>query len=132
MVPKGCAASDAQEREPAVPAPAKAIHLLGGISGWGYPLGTKGSVSLIVRLHYRFDGADGTSEDHELRNGEHLADYIRRVDVPGSQFAFDLHGRQLRYLSITPRRRDPIEPIELVKGPDETAPVVMAVTVESP
>jgi putative heme-binding domain-containing protein len=109
-------------------APAKRIHLLGGVSGWGYPLGEKGSLSLIVRVHY----ADGTREDHELRNGEHVADYIRRVDVPGSQFAFDLHGRQLRYLAIEPRRSDSIERIELVKGNDATAPVVMAVTVEGP
>jgi hypothetical protein len=109
-------------------APAKAIHLLGGISGWGYPLGEKGSVSLIVRLHY----ADGTTEDHELQNGVHLSDYIRRIDVPDSQFAFDMDGRQLRYLSVNPKRTEPIEEIELIKGPDATAPVVMAVTVEAP
>ena len=108
-------------------APAKIIHLLGGVSGWGHPGGTLDSVSLIVRLHY----ADGASEDHELRNGEQLADYIRRVDVPGSEFAFDLAGRQLRYLAIHPRRRETIERIELVKGPDETAPVVMAITLET-
>ncbi len=106
--------------------PVKTVHLLGGVSGWGYPLGTKDSVSLIVRLHY----SDGGSEDHELRNGEHLAEYIRRVDVPGSEFAFDLSGRQLRYLAINPRRREKIESIELVKGPDATAPLVMAITVE--
>jgi putative membrane-bound dehydrogenase-like protein len=108
-------------------APAKAIHLLGGVSGWGWPLGKKGSVSLIVRLHY----ADGKAEDHPLKNGEELADYIRRWDVPGSKFAFDLHGRQLRYLAIYPRRAEIIQTIELVKGPDRTAPVVMAVTVET-
>ncbi len=33
---------------------------------------------MIVRLHY----ADGQTEDHELKNGIHMADYIRRVDVP--------------------------------------------------
>jgi hypothetical protein len=119
-------------------APAKAIHLLGGISGWGYPGGEKGSVSLIVRLHYagkkiaNGTSADGDSEDHELRNGEHLSDYIRRIDVPASQFAFDLGGRQLRYLAIEPKRPDVIDRIELVKGPDATAPVVMAVTIEAP
>ena len=107
--------------------PAKAIHLLSGVSGWGYPGGTKGSVSLIVRLHYE----DGKTEDHELRNGEHFADYIRRVDVPGSTFAFNLKGRQVRYLSIAPKRSEPLSRIELVKGPDRTAPVVMAVTVET-
>ncbi len=107
-------------------APAKAIHLLSGVSGWGSPYSEKGSVSMIVRLHY----ADGKTEDHELKNGEHFADYIRRVDVPGSKFAFDLGGRQIRYLLVTPERKEKIETIEFVKGPDSTAPVVMAVTVE--
>jgi hypothetical protein len=107
-------------------APAKAVHILGGVSGWGSPLGEPGSTSLIVRLHYQ----DGTTEDHELKNGVHLADYIRRVEVPESKFAFNLHGRQLRYLAVTPKRPDVIKEIELAKGPDRTAPIVMAVTVE--
>jgi putative membrane-bound dehydrogenase-like protein len=107
--------------------PAKAIHLLSGVSGWGFPYGGEKSVSMIVRLHY----ADKTTEDHKLVNGEHFADYIRRVDVPGSKFAFDLRGRQIRYLAVEPQRADPIAQIELVKGEDRTAPVVMAVTVES-
>lgn len=107
--------------------PAKAIHFLSGVSGWGYPFSEKGSVSLVVRLHY----ADGKTEDHPLKNGEHFADYIRRVDVPGSKFAFGLRGQQLRFLSVIPERGDVIERIELVKGPDATAPIVMAVTVET-
>ncbi len=107
--------------------PAKAIHLLSGVSGWGHPLGTKGSVSMIVRLHY----ADGKTEDHELRNGEHFADYIRRVDVHGSEFAFNLRGRQMRYLAVHPKREEKIASIEFVKGEDRTAPIVMAVTVET-
>lgn len=41
-------------------------------------------------------------------------------------------GGRLRYLTIQPKRRQTIERIELVTGPDDTAPVVMAVTVESP
>lgn len=105
---------------------AKAVHILGGVSGWGSPLGEKGSVSLIVRLVYE----DGKTEDHSLKNGEHMADYIRRVDVPGSKFAFDLGGRQVRYLAVTPKREAVIKEIEFVKGPDQTAPVVVAVTVE--
>jgi putative membrane-bound dehydrogenase-like protein len=107
--------------------PAKAIHLLSGISGWGYPYTEKGSVSLIVRLHYE----DGRVEDHALKNGVHFADYIRRVDVPGSQFAFGLRGRQVRYLAIEPERTEKITQIEFLKGPDRTAPVIMAVTVET-
>jgi hypothetical protein len=80
-----------------------------------------------VRLHY----ADGKQEDHPLKNGVEFADYIRRVDVPGSKFAFALRSQQIRYLSITPKRHDPIAQIELVKGSDQSAPIVMAVTVES-
>jgi putative membrane-bound dehydrogenase-like protein len=106
---------------------AKAVHFLSGVSGWGYPYSEKGSVSMIVRLHYD----DGKTEDHELKNGEQFADYIRRVDVPGSKFAFALRGQQIRYLSVTPKREEKIKEIELVKGPDATAPVVMAVTVET-
>jgi putative membrane-bound dehydrogenase-like protein len=109
-------------------APAKSVHILGGVGGWAFPYGEKGTVSMIVRLKY----ADGEEEDHPLKNGVEVADYIRRVDVPGSKFAFQLRGQQLRYVVVTPERATAIKEIELVKGPDDTAPVVMAVTVESP
>jgi hypothetical protein len=108
--------------------PAKAIHLLSGVSGWGYPYSEKGTVSVIVRLHYE----DGKTEDHALKNGEHFADYIAKNEVPGSKYAFNLMGKQLRYLTITPERRDKIERIEFVKGGDQTAPIFMAVTIENP
>ncbi|GBD35926.1 hypothetical protein HRbin36_01041 [bacterium HR36] len=105
----------------------RALHMLSGVSGWGYPLGKKGTVSLVVRLHYD----NGQSEEHLLRNGEHFADYIRRVDVPGSEFAFALGQQQIRYLAIQPKRpQDIIRKIEFIKGPDETAPIIMAVTLE--
>jgi len=108
-------------------APVKSLHFLSGVSGWGFPYGKEGGVAMIVRLHY----ADGKTEDHELKNGVHFADYIRRVDVPGSKFAFPLRGQQLRYLAVHPQRAETIQEIELVKGPDPSAPVVMAVTAET-
>jgi len=108
--------------------PIRALHLLGGVGGWAFPASGKGSVSMIVRLVY----ADGQTEDHPLVNGVHMADYIRRVDVPESEFAFDLDGRQVRSLRIQPARTEPVATVELVKGPDGTAPVVMAVTAEMP
>lgn len=107
---------------------AQRIHLLSGVSGWGYPVGTKGTVSMIVRLHY----AGGETEDHPLENGVHFADYIRRVDVPGSQFAFAMREQQMRYLAITPRKPAEIDSIELIKGNDQSAPIVLAVTLERP
>jgi putative heme-binding domain-containing protein len=109
--------------------PANAIHLLSGISGWGFPATPKGSVSMIVRLHYD----DGKTEDHLLKNGEVFADYIRKIDVPDSTFAFSLRGQQIRYLAVRPKRpTEIIKDIEFVKGPDTTSPIVMAVTVEGP
>ncbi len=108
--------------------PAAAIHLLSGVSGWGaLDENAPKTVSMIVRVTYD----DGKAEDHELKNGVHFADYIRRVDVPGSKFAFALRGQQLRYLAVTPAREEVIKEIEFVKGPDATAPIVMAVTVET-
>ncbi len=108
--------------------PAKAIHLLGGVSGWGWPHSAKGSESMLVRLTYD----DESQEVHPLINGEHLSDYIARNDVPGSTFAFDLGGRQVRHVVVVPKRSQPIKMIELVKGSDDTAPIVIAVTAEMP
>ena len=61
----------------------------------------------------------------------HFADYISVINVPESKLAFKLRGQQIRYLSITPEKKDKIEKIEFVKGEDESAPVIMAVTVEA-
>jgi putative membrane-bound dehydrogenase-like protein len=105
---------------------AKAIHMLSGVGGWSFPYAQEKSVSVIVRLHYR----GGEQEDIKLLNGVHFADYIRRVDVPGSEFAYMLGGQQIRRVTVNPSRGDVIEKLELVKGPDSTAPIIMAVTVE--
>jgi len=112
-------------------APVRAVHLLSGVSGWGYNGGPKREhpgVTMTVRLHY----SGGSTEDHPLRDGVEFADYVRRVDVPGSTFAFPLRDQQVRYLSVRAGRPEPVESVELVKGPDPSAPVVMAVTVELP
>jgi hypothetical protein len=105
----------------------KAIHLLSGVSGWGHPSHRAKSVSMTVRLHL----ANGSIDDFPLTNGVHFADYIRRVDVPESEFAMMVHGQQLRHLVIRPRTGEKINEIELLKGDDPTAPIVVAVTVET-
>ena len=51
--------------------------------------------------------------------------------MPDSKFAFALRGQQIRYLCVHPKRAEAIKTVELVKGADDTAPVVMAVTVET-
>ncbi|MCE9561729.1 MAG: ThuA domain-containing protein [Planctomycetes bacterium] len=108
---------------------AKSIHMLSGVGGWNATQASNtGAVSMIVRLTYD----DGKTEEHQLKDGLHFADYIRRVDVPGSKFAFALRSQQIRYLAVTPKRDTAIKTIEFVKGSDRSAPIVMAVTVESP
>ena len=82
---------------------------------------------MTVRLIYD----DGVEEDHALYDGIHFADYIRRIDVPQSQFAFALRDQQIRYLAIQPKRSQGIRHLEFLKGSDRTAPVVMAVTIET-
>jgi serine/threonine protein kinase len=119
----------------AVNARAQSIHFLGMVGGWCWPFrpqngeNLRGQVVMIVRLKYD----DGQTEDHPLRNGEHIADYIRVADVPGSELAFTSPtGRQVRYLGIVPRRSAVINQIQLVKGEmDVAAPIVMAVTVQT-
>ncbi|MEM8735939.1 MAG: c-type cytochrome, partial [Planctomycetota bacterium] len=106
--------------------PVAAIHMLSGVGGWSHPYNSDKTVSMIVRIEYR----DGQIENRELKNAVHFADYIRRVDVPGSEFAYALGDQQIRYLKVSPKRNAPVKHIDLVKGDDNTAPIVMAITVE--
>ena len=76
------------------------IHLLSGVSGWGYPGRRRG----LGHDDRPAPLQDGSTEDHLLKNGVHFADYIRQVDVPGSKLAFLLRGKQIRYLTIDPKR----------------------------
>ena len=107
--------------------PARAIHLLTGVSGWGYPYSRRQSTSMSVEVHYE----DGSKEVTELKNGQHFADYIRRTDVPESEFAFMVGSHQMRYLAIYPTKSLPVMRIEFVKGEDRTAPIVLAATIET-
>ncbi len=112
-----------------VSSPAAGIHLLSGISGWGHLGGRPSrSLTMTVRIHY----VDGTIEDHPLLDGVHFADYINaQVNVPESKLAFNLRGQQVRYLKVIPKKPAVIERVEFVKGTNHTAPIIVAVTVES-
>ncbi|MCA9260575.1 MAG: c-type cytochrome, partial [Planctomycetales bacterium] len=106
----------------------KTLHLLSGVSLFGFPNQQEQTTTLLVRLNY----ADGQSEEHELKNGVHFSDYFQRSDVPESEFAFAIGNRQMRYLKITPQRDAKIVDIDLVCGEGRAAPVVLAVTAELP
>ena len=102
--------------------PAQKIHMLAGIAGWP----GRGE-SMVVQLIY----ADGKTEDHSLEGGKHIADYINRHNVPRSKFAIPAQdGGQVRYLAIEPKRSEMIDSIELIKPNHQSAPLVLAITVE--
>jgi hypothetical protein len=114
-----------------------ALHVLGGVSGWGWPCTkgrsgvgvAKGIPSVVVRIKY----ADGNEEEHVWKNGEHLADYNGRKDVSGSEYAFGLkHDHQCRYLVVRPKRSAAVRAVEFAKAPEDrfTCPLIFAVTVE--
>jgi uncharacterized protein len=46
--------------------PIKALHILGGVAGWGFPAGGKGSTSMLVRFTYP-DGAVGGPSPRQRR-----------------------------------------------------------------
>jgi uncharacterized protein len=98
------------------------------VSGWGFPYSERGSLSMTVVVHYE----NGDIGSHPLKNGVEFADYNQLQDVPGSQRAFNLRGKQIRYLAVKGLLPTKISRIEFVKGPDDTAPIVMAVTIEGP
>ena len=60
----------------------------------------------------------------------HFADVNGAKDVPGSKLAYKLGGQQVRYLTVVPKKKETIARIELVKGSDRSAPIVLAATVE--
>ena len=102
------------------------IHILGGVGGWSFPFDRNKSVSMIVRLIFE----DGSTEDHELINGVHIADYYRHPDVPGSKSAIKLGDKQVRYLAIEPKKKEGLSSIQLLQGKDLSAPIVFSITVE--
>ncbi len=104
-----------------------AIHILGGVASFGFPLSRNESVSLIVRCKY----AEGSTVEHELINGKHIANYRERVDVPESAFALSARGKQVRYIKIAIDDKLELNSIEFAKGEDFSTPLVFAVTVES-
>ncbi len=105
--------------------PVTRLHLLSGISGWGFPYGGDKSVSMIVRFKYE----DGSTENHELRNGVEFADYIRESTYL-DQIRLRSARKQVRYLSLSPKKNAPVQSIEFVKAPTTQLRSFMAVTVE--
>lgn len=103
------------------------LHFLGGSAGWG---GGKGAntPAMKVTLHY----AGGAVQEIMLRAGHEFADYIRRMDVPGSQFAEGIaRTKNVRTFSLTPGRSDAVLKIVLESPNNRIAATTIAITAET-
>jgi putative membrane-bound dehydrogenase-like protein len=107
------------------------LHFLGGVAGWGYPIGEKDKPAVQVIVHY----AGGEKEEIILRNGVEFADYIAKIDVPGSEALDNLdqllmQGRQVRYFAKPLTKKGVVEKLTLSSYVTELAPTFVGITAE--
>jgi putative membrane-bound dehydrogenase-like protein len=108
---------------------AASVHFLGGVGGWAWPVGgaaARGTPAVKVVVQF----ADGTTEEHVLKNGEHVADAFDRANVPLSVDAGDFTRRgQVRYFAINLSKRAALSKIALESFDNDIVPVTVAITV---
>jgi type 1 glutamine amidotransferase len=110
---------------------ANRLHILGGVTGWGYNAGgdTGGDRSDVLQIIVHF--TDGQREGIVCRNGTEFADYIRRIEVPGSKWVDVLKdSHQMRYFAKPLAHTAPIDRITLESFGASAAPTIVAITAE--
>jgi len=111
----------------------EAIHVLGGVAGWGQPWGSTRDAP-AVRWTWQY--ADGSEESVVLYDGKEFADWIGRNDVPGSEFVPDIlepgTWGQVRRFTVEPGRSVPVATIVLESFDNHLAPTFLALTAELP
>src|SRR5687767_3912278 len=109
-------------------ASAASLHFLGGVGLWAWPVGgdaARGAPVMKVTVQF----ADGTSEEHVLRNGQHFADALVRAEVPLSSDAGDFTGRgQLRYFAVNLGKKGTLSKIVLESYDSDVVPATIAIT----
>ncbi len=116
-----------QRVEIAMNTPAKRLHFLSGIAGWGYPATADHRPAMKVTIMH----ADGQTEIAELKNGEAFADYNRVIDVPGSENVEGIVSKgQLRRITLPVKNTSPITKLILESYDNGVAPVVCAITAD--
>ncbi len=117
-----------QRVEIPVDATAKRIHLLSGIAGWGFPAIDDERPAMKVTV----TRGDGTTEEIELLNGRHFADYNREIDVPDSKrLEGVVRSGQLRLITVPLEKAGPITKLSLESYDNGLSPVVVAITTDS-
>ncbi len=107
------------------------IHVLGGIAAWG-TINPEGSPQKVVKVTYFY--VDGKTEVNDLRDGVEFADWVKRIDVPGSTYVDGLiepgQPGQLRWFTMKPGRKEPIHHLALESYDNTMAPTFLAMTAE--
>ena len=117
-----------QRVEIAVNTEAKKLHLLSGIAGWGWPAVREQVPAVKATVTY----ASGETEEFLLKNGVEFADYIRPIDVPGSQYVEGeiSDGQQIRLLTLNLTKTGAVKTLALESYANGVAPVIIAVTAD--
>lgn len=117
-----------QRIDVAVNAEAKKLHLLSGIAGWGFPAVREPVPAVKFTVTY----ASGEKEEFTTTNGVEFADYIRPVEVPGSQLVEEpiSDDQQVRLLTLTLTKKGVIKSLAMESGANGIAPVIVAVTAD--
>jgi putative membrane-bound dehydrogenase-like protein len=106
------------------------VHVLSGIAAWGFPCLRDGQVAASWTWNY----ADGTRETVDLFDGDVFADWIARIEVPGSVYAegilADDSRGQLRRFSLVPGREGVVDSITLTSPENHIAPTFVALTAQ--
>ena len=107
---------------------AKKIHLLSGISGWGWPAVRDETPALLATVVH----ANGERQTFTFINGRHFSDYVRPIEVPGSKYVGGVtDGQQMRLLTLELTQASPVQTL-ILESPagNKTAPVIAAVTAD--
>ncbi len=124
---KNVAQSYPQKVEVALNTPAKRLHFLSGIAGWGFPAIDDDRPALKVTITH----ADGQTEVTELKNSEAFGDYNHVVNVPGSELVEGLvNDGQLRRITLAVKNPTPITKLTLESYNNGVSPVVCAITAD--
>jgi len=116
-----------QKVEVALNTPAKRLHLLSGIAGWGYPATKDERPALKVTATHQ----NGQNEVFELKNGQAFSDYNREIEVPGSDLVEGLVSRgQLRRITLPIKDASPLTKLTLESYDNGVTPVVVAITAD--
>lgn len=117
-----------QRVEVAVNVETKRLHLLSGISGWGWPAIKEEEPALKATVVYD----NGEKEEFTFVNGVHFSDYVRPIEVPGSRYVEGVtEGQQMRLLTLNLTKKGVAKSL-ILESPagNRTVPVIAAITAD--